>query len=173
MNLKLFIFSIFIFGCSENIKPVAIDKYNYNYPEQESWNSKIIFSDSGVTRAILYAGHLKKFESSTRTLIDENMKVEFFDLDGSHTSTLTSKMGWADETSKDLFAEGDVKIISVKNVIIETPEMNWNNKTQKVHSQKFVKITSPTEKLQGIGFESDHNLRNYKIFKVSGSTFTE
>jgi len=33
-----------------------------------------------------------------------------------------------------------------------------------------VRITSPDEKLQGYGFESDLNLTNYKIYKVSGET---
>jgi hypothetical protein len=44
----------------------------------------------------------------------------------------------------------------------------WDNGSQKLYSTEFVTITSPNEKIQGYGFESDQNLTNYKIFKVSG-----
>jgi hypothetical protein len=40
---------------------------------------------------------------------------------------------------------------------------------QQILSDEFVRITSPKEQLQGRGFESDQNLRNYKVFHVTGS----
>lgn len=174
MKKYLIIFcSILFYSCGDNIKPTVLDKANYNYPEQESWNSVVIFSDSGITRAVLSAGHLMRFEGSSKTLIDQNMKVDFFDLNGEKTSTLTANSGWADESADDLFASGNVKIVSTNNVTIETEEINWKNSTQKIYSEKFVKIISPTEKLQGFGFESDQHLSNYKIYKVSGTSTNE
>ncbi|MBN8571587.1 MAG: LPS export ABC transporter periplasmic protein LptC [Ignavibacteria bacterium] len=46
--------------------------------------------------------------------------------------------------------------------------MLWKNKTQKVYSDVFVRITTPKEIIEGVGFESDQNLTNYKIYQVSG-----
>ena len=36
----------------------------------------------------------------------------------------------------------------------------------------FVKIVSPKETIEGIGFESDRDLTNYRIFNVSGEAKT-
>ncbi|MEK7818945.1 MAG: LPS export ABC transporter periplasmic protein LptC [Bacteroidota bacterium] len=170
-QIILFLFcSILFISCTDNIKPTALSGSSKNiYPEQEGWNNTVTFSDSGMVRAILIAGHLTQFQNSSRTIIDEGMKIHFFNNYGVHSSILTAQSGWADEESKDLYAKGDVKIISDSGVVVESTEMNWSNTTQKVFSDKFVKIISKTEILQGHGFESDHNLQNYKIFKVSGT----
>jgi len=51
---------------------------------------------------------------------------------------------------------------------METSILFSNNKTEKFYSTEFVKVVSPKERIQGYGFESDQNLNNYKIFRVSG-----
>ena len=68
-----------------------------------------------------------------------------------------------------MFATGNVLVISDSTKSqLETEELEWNNSTHKLHSQAFVRITSPKEIINGWGFESDENLSNYKIFKVNG-----
>ena len=44
--------------------------------------------------------------------------------------------------------------------------MEW--KKRKLFSNQYVKINSPVEIIEGYGFESNQDLSNYKIFKVSG-----
>ena len=44
----------------------------------------------------------------------------------------------------------------------------------RVRGDRFVTITSATERLQGYGFEADQDLRNYTVFgKVSGQAEIE
>ena len=81
-RIILIIFStVMVFsGCTkENVKPqidtsIVPDKI----PDQESWKSKIFFTDSGKTRAVLDAGHLKVFAKTKETFLDSNIKVDFF-----------------------------------------------------------------------------------------------
>ena len=53
-------------GCGEEkVKPNINPSLNQEeIPAQESWDAKVIFSDSGKTTAILYAGHLRVFADS-------------------------------------------------------------------------------------------------------------
>ena len=37
----------------------------------------------------------------------------------------------------------------------------------KIISDKFVTVISPTEKIQGYGFESDQSLKNYVIYNIT------
>ncbi len=158
-------------GCEEKIKPSVLDNLsNTVLPAQESWNSTVTFFDSGTVRAILKAGHISAYENSKQTLLDSGVHLDFFDEHGVHSSVLTSESGKADENSNNLEAIGNVVVTSDSGVVVRTQHMYWDNTRQKIYSDDFVRITSPKETLQGTGFESDQNLHNYRIFKVSGSS---
>ena len=47
-------------------------------PDQESWNSIIQFSDSGVTKGILKAGHVLVFNNENMTYLGDSIRVDFF-----------------------------------------------------------------------------------------------
>jgi LPS export ABC transporter protein LptC len=161
-------------GCQEKIKPSVLgDVSSDRLPSQESWNSTITFTDRGTIRAILKAGHLSSFEYSQETLLDNGVHLDFFDENGRHSSVLTSRSGKVNESTNNLEATGNVVVVSDSGVVVETERLFWDNQRQLIHSNEFVTITSPKEKLQGHGFEADQNLRNYKIFRVSGTAEAE
>jgi LPS export ABC transporter protein LptC len=137
------------------------------FPAQESWNSKVTFTDSGKTKAVLYAGHIKVFYDTQETLLDTSVKVDFYDEYQVKTSTLTSKRGKVDDATQNLWARDSVVVVSDSGVTITTSELMWRNKDRKIVSDKFVTILSPKEKIQGYGFESDQRLRNYVIYNIT------
>ncbi|HLP16249.1 MAG TPA: LPS export ABC transporter periplasmic protein LptC [Bacteroidota bacterium] len=156
-------------GCEEKIKPSLSGLSSSSMPSQESWNTTVTFTDTGVVKAILRTGHLAMYDTSRTTLLDSNVRVDFFDERGRHSSTLTSRAGSVDESTNNLEASGNVVVTSDSGVTVRTEKMKWDNARQRILSDEFVRITSPKEQLQGRGFESDQNLRNYKIFHVTGS----
>ncbi len=165
-----FFLAVILTGCEEKIAPSVIsDLQSTALPSQESWNSTITFSDSGIVKAILKAGHLASYETSKMTYLNQGVHVDFFDERGRHSSVLTSVAGTVDENTDNLVATGNVVITSDSGVVVRTEKLTWDNARQLIVSEEFVRITTPKETLQGRGFESDQNLRNYKIFKVSGT----
>lgn len=166
----LFLFILALAGCEEKVKPSVLSGVSSTQlPSQESWNSAITFSDSGIVKAIVNAGHIYAYDNSRVTHLDSGVVVDFFDEFGKHTTQLTSFRGSVDEGTNDLEATGNVIVTSDSGTTVYTEKMFWTNKTQLIHSPEFVRIVSPKEQLQGTGFESDHNLRNYRIFKVTGT----
>jgi len=135
-------------------------------PSQESWNSVVTFSDSGKTKAVLWAGHFQKYDDKRETLLDQNIKVDFYNPQELHTTTLTSKKGRVDETTNNLYAIDSVVVFS-DSITIKTDEMMWRNKDKKIVSDKFVTVISPQEKIEGYGFESDQSLTNYVIYNIT------
>ncbi len=157
-----------ISGCArERVKPVLKDVNTSELPAQESWKSKIVFTDSGKTTAIVWVGHLRMFVQAMETLIDENLKVDFYNQFEVKTTTLTANRGRVDDRTKDLYAIENVIAVNDSGVTLTTEELMWRNKDRKIVSDKFVTITSPKEKIQGYGFESDEHLRNYTIYKIT------
>ncbi|MGB5894802.1 MAG: LPS export ABC transporter periplasmic protein LptC [Ignavibacteriaceae bacterium] len=171
--MKYLIFPIiiwlFIYGCTkEKVEPtVNVQLTAEEIPDQESWNSTIFFTDSGRTRAILNAGHLRVFSKIKETLLDSNIRVDFYNNEEILTTTLTSKRGRVDEKTNNLYAIDSVVAVNDSGIVITSDEMMWRNKDRKIVSEKYVTIVSPKEKIEGYGFESDQNLRNYIIYNIT------
>lgn len=165
-------FSVAFWACTEKVRPPVQNLNSSEMPAQESWNSTIIFSDSGKTRAIMEVGHLRVFELSKETLIDSNMKIDFYNNYEKKTTTLTSKRGRVNDQTKDIYAFENVVAVNDSGVTLSTEKLMWRNSDQKIVTDEFVTILTPTEKIQGYGFESDQHLRNYVIYRITYVTNT-
>jgi LPS export ABC transporter protein LptC len=169
MRVILFLISLLLAASCSNqkVKPSVDPSLSVEeLPAQESWDATVFFSDSGRTTAILKAGHLRMFSDRKETLLDEGVKVDFYDENEIKTSTLTSEKGRVDDATRDLYAIDSV-VVENDSVTIRTDELKWRNSDKKIASDKFVTIISPKEKIQGYGFESDQHLQNYVIYNIT------
>lgn len=166
-----FLLLFLLLGCEEKLKPTVVPVTG-RLPDQESWNSTIVFSDSGETRGVLKAGHLLVFNDENKTYLGDSIRVDFYNNQGQHTSYLTADSGIVDNQTNDLEAVGNVYAHSDSGTSLWTQRLFWHDQTQKVTSDVYVKIVSAKETLEGIGFESDRDLTNYRIFNVSGEAKT-
>lgn len=163
----IFILIFLITGCENKVAPPKTNLKTGEIPEQESWNSSVIFSDSGNVKAVLNAGHISVFNTKAYTLVDSGAVVDFYK-NGEKVSTLTGKRGKVLDATKDIEIYDSVMVVNKEGSVLKTSKLYWNNKLQKVSTDVFVKITTPKEDIEGIGFESDQNLKNYSIYKVTG-----
>jgi LPS export ABC transporter protein LptC len=156
-------------GCDdEKVKPSVNTALKVEeMPAQESWNSKVFFTDSGKTKAVLHAGHLRMFAGTRETLLDDNVKVEFYNDLETIATTLTSKRGRVDDVTRNLYASDSVVAVNDSGVTLITQELMWRNDDRKILSEKFVTILTKIEKIEGYGFESDQSLDNYVIYNVT------
>ncbi len=172
MRYLFFLIAALIFvylGCGEQkVKPDINPNLNVEeIPAQESWDAKVIFSDSGKTTAILYAGHLRVFNEKKETLLDSGVTVDFYNPQEVKTTTLTSERGKVDDATKNLWAIDSVVAVNDSGVTIKTDELMWRNSDRKIVSDKFVTILTSKEKIQGFGFEANQNLTNYVIYNIT------
>jgi LPS export ABC transporter protein LptC len=173
--LSLFYYSLLIINCSlfsscgtQKVEPPKTDLISSDsIPTQESYNTTVTFSDSGYVKAILKAGCIRQFAKFNYTLIDSGAIVDFYKK-GVYSSTLTGKRGKVYDVTKDVEVFENVKLVSQDGANLTTNKLYWVNKTQKIKTDEFVHIKTKTEDIQGYGFESDQNLKNYVIYKVSG-----
>jgi len=156
-------------GCSsDRVKPHIDASLNVKeLPSQESWDSKIFFSDSGKTKAVLYAGHIRMYEKSRETLIDSSLKVDFYNTSEIRTTTLTSRRGKVNDATKDLYAINNVVVVNDSGTTLKTEELMWRNRDRKIITDKFVTILTPKEKIEGYGLVSDQAMRDYTIRDIT------
>lgn len=98
----------------------------------------------------------------------ENLRVDFYNDSLQIQSTLTAKYGKYFEQDGNVLVRDSVKVVNLKNEQLETEELIWNEKIQKFYTEKFVKITTPTQVIYGDGLESNQNFSEYKIINVKG-----
>jgi len=135
-------------------------------PTQITYNVTIRFSSSGNTRAVLKAGRVQVFSRQNYTFLDSNVRVDFYNRDGKHSSTLTSRTARINDLTKNMTAYDSVHITSDIGTIVDTDSLEWNNKDQILHSESFVRIQEKNGRVTtGHGFQSDQNLTNYQILR--------
>lgn len=162
-----FLFFSFL-SCENKLEPPRTDLNSEEIPDQESWEPTVVFSDSGTVKAILRAGHIAVFNKKGYTLVDSNAIVDFYS-NGQIVSTLSGKKGIVIDSTKDIEMYDSVVVVNKEGSILKTEKLIWNNKTQRVSTNAFVNIKTPNEEIEGNGFESDQNLKNYIIYEVTGT----
>jgi LPS export ABC transporter protein LptC len=165
---------VFFSSCEEKIKPSVLSTVDSKtLPQQESWNSTITISDSGHVRAIIRAGNIRIYDSTQVTELRDGVFVRFFGSSGHETSHLTSDEGSVDENTNDLEARKNVLVTASDSSKLRSERLFWSDRRQLIYTPDFVTITTPKEKLQGHGFESDQNLKHYRVFQVTGQAQTQ
>jgi len=161
---------LFSLGCQRD-KPTDTGPQGIkeDFPDQEGWNSTIRSTNKGQVDALIKYGHMARYSKKKMVHFDEGVKVDFFDTEGTHTSTLTAKSGNLNEQNNDVEAQGNVVVVSDSGVTLFTEHLFWNQKTEKIVSEVDVMITTDNgDTLYGTGFESDPELANWKITELHG-----
>ncbi|MGB0839243.1 MAG: LPS export ABC transporter periplasmic protein LptC [Chitinophagales bacterium] len=160
-------------ACENNMKEV--EKVAEKLQEENIERIKdveIIYSEEGKVKVQLTAPSLLGYKNKKepRTEFSEGLKVVFFDKDLQKTSSLVGNYGIRYEKEKKTTIRENVVWVSETNKQkLETEELNWNERTQKIYSEKFVKVTTETETIFGEGFEANQDFSRYKIKQIKGT----
>ncbi len=139
-------------------------------PTHVSYNVDIMLADSSFIRARVRADVARVREDRQQTELSGNVRVVFFQRRSSEVgATLTCDSVIIDDRSMDMTALGSVVVVSDStHTTLRTSKLTWTHSVQRVRSDQPVRIESPTEKIDGVGFESDQYLTDYRIFRVRG-----
>ena len=109
---------LLIAGCSEDNKgPSNIIELRDDVPVNESFRTTILLSDSAWTKAIIEAGHARKYDQGERreTLIDSGLYIRFLNRDGGINVILKADSARLDDVTGDMCAFGRVNVYSKRN----------------------------------------------------------
>lgn len=157
-------------ACQNDLKKYkeTIDRSILNTETADSVT--ILYSKEGHTKAQLFAKTFHHVQDAKPPYIEmkNGLKAVFFD-DSLHVqSTLYAKYGKYFEQNGNVLVRDSVVVYNIKKEQLNTEELVWNEKLQKFYTDKFVKITTPTQVIYGNGLESNQNFSDYTILKVKG-----
>ena len=172
IELKLFLLlSLLLFTACENDE-AAIDDLlaKMELGKELATEVEILYSDSAIIQARILAPEMviDLDRSKENQEFTKGIKVDFFDGFQHVSSTLTGDYA--------IRYTRDAKVVVQDNVVweskagdkLETGELIWDEKSEKIYTNKFVVITRPDEIIQGYGFEADQDFSNARINAVTG-----
>ena len=129
-----------------------------------------LISDSGVTR---YRANAKEWlvygkAKEPYWYFPEGIYVEKFDsLFHTEASIEADTAYYYDKQGLFQFV-GQVEVKSLQGERFETAELFWNQKEDKVYSDRFIRIEQEDKIITGVGFESNQNMTRYTIRESRG-----
>lgn len=129
-----------------------------------------LYSDSAVVRVKMQGPTMLRYvdKKTPKQEFIDGIKVEFFNANKQVTSRLTAKYAVRDEKENKIIVQDSVIWESVNKEILETSELIWDEKGERVYTNKFVTIRRPKEIIWGYGFESNQEFTRSKIRAIEG-----
>ena len=147
----------------------------YNIPDVRDFNENEIGSPIiTITRKEIPLVKASSKEliknSSSDALLRGDVKADFFNNEGLHVSQLYSDSADINQKTNNLFAYGNVRVISDDSVKLFSNSILWDNHYKLIISHDSVMFTTiNNDTMYGVGFESDIDLTQWKIKKPHGT----
>lgn len=162
---------LFTPSCSNENKDVVEVSFD---PEQtytmKATEVSSLISDSGITRYRLNAKEWLVYGKAAEPFwyFPEGIYVEKFDTLFQSEASIKADTAYFFDKKGLWRLIGNVEIASLQGERFETEELFWNQKDEKVYSDKYIRIEQSDKIITGIGFESNQNMTQYKIFNSQG-----
>ncbi len=126
-----------------------------------------LISDSGVTRYKVIAAVWQVFDKAKEPywFFPEGIYLEQFDSTFNIEATVKADTAW-NYTSQNLWRlKGNVHVENIKGERFDSDELFWDQRKERVYSDKYIEITQGLRKVKAYGFESNQEMTEYRIFR--------
>ncbi len=133
--------------------------------EQMFMGITIHLTGNGVYKGRLLADKSYSYEGGARHEL-ERFNVTFYDSLGAQDAVMTAAEGTYNTRLNRLEARGDVVILRRDSTQLETPRLVYDELRNQIFSDtSFVFNEPPKRQLTGIGFETDPQLRQFRVLR--------
>jgi LPS export ABC transporter protein LptC len=99
----------------------------------------------------------------------KTLKVDFYDADGKIESHLDAKYGKYFETFNKVYLRDSVLIFNMQGDTLQTPELWWDQNSQRLYTDKRVRVRKSGNLIFGVGMEAKQDLSDINIKQVTGT----
>lgn len=173
MSIAIAVMAVLILlsGCRREVKlrADAIED-RAAIPVLEAHDVMTLISDSGVTRYRITAERWKMFDKAEPPYweFERGVYLEKFDEQFTVQASLKSDYAHYNEEEQIWHLLGNVHALNLEGEQFDTPELFWNQKTERVYSDSAITIQRETSIIYGVGFESNQEMSKYTILHPTG-----
>ena len=131
------------------------------------------YTEKSKIKNVLNAGRLERWNSDNSSTeiwrVSEGFTLYIDGDSKEHEAVLSGGRGTYDADLGHLIAYDDVELINKEGEKLNTEYLVWSNDSDRVHTNRPVRIESNSGTLEGNGLEADSKFENYRILKPTGA----
>ena len=170
MKIIRLLLSIVLVACTNDPKLVQDFASDKEQAIEQIKGAELLHTENGKIKVRIVADKIERFQNQQPGLIfSEKIEVYFYNDSSELQSTLMANDASIDEDKKIMLAQNNVVLTSSDDKKLETEELVWDEKQDKIYTDKKVKITTGKEVVYGEGFTSNSDFSQYSITKIHGT----
>ena len=162
---------LFLTACQRDVKLTAdAVEDRASMPGLDASYVTTLISDSGITRYRITTPTWQIYDKANPVYWEfpDGIYLEKFNPDFEVNTWLCSDYAYYDEQAQLWELRGNVRSMNADSEFFETPQLFWNQKTERIYSDSTISITRESSIIQGIGFQSNQELTKYTILNPTG-----
>lgn len=166
------VIALVVISCEK--KNVTFEKIDIlTLPSHTGKDIKTIYTDSGKLQLVLSAPLMESYEKAETpyTEFKSGIKVLFHDGNEEPVASVTSKYAKYTDNKNLWELQDSVVAINETGEKLETELLFWDQKKALIYTDRFVKITTEDQIIQGYGLESDPKLSKRRIKNLSATIY--
>lgn len=161
-------------SCKNDLDRVAAIEVPANSADRITTQAEYLYSDSGLVRNRIRAGTISEFSgTSPRRELSDGVELTFFNADGHAGSQLTARRGEMDQEGNRMTVEEQVVFVNANGEKLETEYLTWNQDSNRVFTDRPVKITRARDIIYGQGLDAAQDFSSYTIRRITGTLFID
>lgn len=159
----------FFYSCEND--PKTIDQWTRNdVLVEEAKDIQTFLSQNGRMKAKLWSSYMLRYQGDTVYVeFPHELHVDFFDSAAVKESHLDSDYGKYYESLNKVYLRDSVIVYNVQGDTLQTPELWWDQNTQKFFTDKRVRIRKAGHLIYGIGMTAQQDLSDIHITQITNS----
>lgn len=161
---------IIVLSCKSDLKKVERVASEKEARTEKAQNVEIKYNEEGQLKVKVLAPTLLRYVTEDPYLeMPDGVRVLFYDAQMNVKSRLKADYGINHQDEGKMLVRDNVRVINRKGEKLNAEELIWNEKKEKITSDKFVKITTEDEIIYGDGLVANQDFTNYKIKNIKGT----
>lgn len=164
--------ALYILSCEK--KDVTIQKIDIlTLPSLTAKDFTTTYTDSGRMQLVLTAPLMESYDKTDPAYSEfkSGLNVFFYDGKKEPVASVTAKFAKYTDSKNLWELQDSVVAVNENGEKLETELLFWDQKKSLIYTDRFVKITTEDQIIQGYGLESDPRLSKRKIKNLSATIY--
>lgn len=161
-------------ACKNDLDRVAAMEVAPDGPSRITTQGEYLWSDSGIVRNRVRAGRILEYSGEPpRTVLEDGVELTFYLPSGLAGSRLTARKGEIVQAAQRMSVADQVVFVNTKGEKLETEKLTWSQDSNKVYTDRPVKITRRNDIIYGQGLDAAEDFSRYTVHRVTGTLFMD
>ena len=165
--LALLIFYV-VLSCQKN-REEAHQDYSKLLNAEVIEDIRLRYSDSAQLKAIITGPKLLRYSKENKETFPEGIHATFYSIDGTPNSQLKAGQAYRFPRKNKIIVEDHVILYNQQGDSLITSQLTWDEKKDKIYTNRFVRLTKRDRVILGYGFESNQDFTKGRIKAIQGT----